>query len=186
MRIERRHADGSSPERRNSHGEDRVASTREDGRLDAGPAGRRRISDGSVAAVDPSKTFAATPCNRWLGLRLVQRSLQRVEVELPVRAEFLQEEGVVQGGILTALADTAAVWLLWPDLDPMQAMTGTGCSMQFLAAGTLDGGPLRAVATPLRVGRTLAVSECEVHQSGRLVAKGTFTFLFRSRRTDTP
>ncbi len=133
-------------------------------------------------SVDPSSTFAATPCNRWLGLRLVHRSPQRVELELPVRPELLQEEGVVQGGILTALADTAAVWLLWPDLGPTQAITGTGCSMQFLAAGTLDGGPLRAVAIPLRVGRTLAVCESEVLQDGRLVAKGTFTFLFRPRR----
>jgi uncharacterized protein (TIGR00369 family) len=131
-------------------------------------------------------TFAATPCNRWLGLVLVERSAQRVVVELPVRAELLQEEGVVQGGILTALADTCAVWLLWPDLGPTRTMTGVDCAMQFLGAGRADGGPLHAVATPLRVGGTIAVCESVVTQEGRLVAKGTFTFLLRERRSTAP
>lgn len=100
-------------------------------------------------------------------------------VELPVRRELLQEAGVVQGGILTALADTAAVWLLWPDLGPGCSMTGIDCSMQFLGAGRADGGALVATATPLRIGRTIAVCESRIEQDGRLVAKGTFTFLRR-------
>ena len=132
--------------------------------------------------MDASAQFAATPSNRWLGLVLVERSAQRAVVELPVRAELLQEEGVVQGGILTALADTTAVWLLWPDLGPHRAMTGVDCAMQFLGAARAGGAPLRAVATPLRVGGTIAVCESVVTQGERLVAKGTFTFLLRERR----
>jgi uncharacterized protein (TIGR00369 family) len=132
--------------------------------------------------VDPAATFAGTPCNRLLGLRLVHRAADRVVVELPVRRELLQEEGVVQGGLLTALADTTAVWLLWPDLGQQRAMTGIDCSMQFLGAGRLEGGPLVAIATPLRIGTTIAVAESRIEQDGRLVAKGTFTFLLRERR----
>jgi uncharacterized protein (TIGR00369 family) len=131
--------------------------------------------------VDPATRFAATPCNRLLGLALVQRSAERVVVELPVRSELLQEEGVVQGGVLTALADAAAVWLLWPDLAPARAMTGIDCQMQFLGAGRAGGGPLVATATPLRVGATIAVAESVIEQDARLVAKGTFTFLLRAR-----
>lgn len=127
--------------------------------------------------------FAATACNRWLGLRLVSRSRARVVVEMPVRAEFVQEEGVVQGGILTALADTTAVWLVWPDLDAKTGMTGIEGSMRFLAPALANGGVLVATATPLRVGRTIAVCETLVQQDGRDVAKGTFTFLLRERRT---
>lgn len=132
--------------------------------------------------MDLPDAFAATPCNRWFGFRLRHRSPERVELELPVRGEFLQEAGVVQGGILTALADAAAVQLLWPDLGPARTMTGTGCSLQFLASATAAGGPLLATATPLRIGRMLAVCESVVQQDGRLVAKGTFTFLLRDRR----
>ncbi len=135
--------------------------------------------------MDLAATFAGTPCNRWLGLELVERSRERVVVQLPVRPELLQEEGVVQGGVLTALADTTAVWLLWPDLGPGRAMTGIDCTMQFLGAARADGGALRAVAAPLRVGSTIAVCESVVTQDGRLVAKGTFTFLLRARRERT-
>jgi uncharacterized protein (TIGR00369 family) len=137
---------------------------------------------GYRAAVDPSAVFAATPCNRFLGLRLVARTAERCEVELPVRAEFLQEYGVVQGGILTAVADMAAVYLLFPELGEGRAMTGIECTMHFLGAATEAAGPLRAVATPLRKGRTIAVCESEVRQAGALVAKGTFSFLQRDRR----
>jgi uncharacterized protein (TIGR00369 family) len=132
--------------------------------------------------VDALAGFAAVPCNRLFGFRLLCRSAERVAIELPVRADFVQEAGVVQGGILTALADTAAVYLLWPDLGPGRTMTGTACAMQFLAAARADGGPLHAIAVPLRIGATIAVCESTIEQAGRLVAKGTFSFLLRDRR----
>jgi len=125
--------------------------------------------------------FDRTPVNRWLGFRLLARSPERVEIEQDVRPEMLQETGVVQGGLLTALADTAAVYLLWPDLGEQRTMTGTTVSMQFLSGARPDQGPLRAVATPLRVGRKLAVCESCVHQGERLVCKGTFTFLLMEK-----
>ena len=127
-----------------------------------------------------SADFAATPVHRWLGMRLLARSALRVVVEQPVTQDMLQETGVVQGGLLTALADTAAVYLLWPDLGPDRTMIGTSCTVQFLAAARFGDGPLVAVATPLRVGATLAVCESEVRQGDRLCAKGTFTFLLRA------
>lgn len=129
-----------------------------------------------------SVDFAATPCNRWLGFELVWRSSERVEIAQPVRHEMLQETGVVQGGLLTALADTAAVYLLLPDLGDARTMAGTTVSMQFLSGAVAGAAPLRAVAVPLRVGRTVAVCESSVHQGDRLVAKGTFTFLLRDKR----
>jgi uncharacterized protein (TIGR00369 family) len=132
--------------------------------------------------VDPTARLPDTPCNRWLGFQLRERTAQRVELALPARAEFAQEEGVVHGGILTALADTAAVHLIWPHLPAGRGMTGVGLQMNFLGPAMPGGGPLVAVAVPLRIGRTIAVCESAVHQDGRLVAKGTFTFLLRERR----
>ncbi len=126
--------------------------------------------------------FADVPVNRFLGFELRSCSAERVELGLPLRTELLQEGSVVQGGILTALADTAAVNLLWPDLAADQTLIGTGCSMQFLGAATLDRGDLLAIATPVRVGRTIAVCESEVFQGERRIAKGTFTFLFMDKR----
>lgn len=132
--------------------------------------------------MDEHARFAGTPCNAMFGFRLRARTPGQVVVELPVRREFLQEEGVVQGGILAALADTTAVWLLWPDLPPGRWMTGIECSMRFLAPALVDGGDLVATAVPLRVGGTIATCESVVTQGQRVVAKGTFTFLLRDRR----
>ena len=127
-------------------------------------------------------SFAAVPCNRLLGFELVQRSAERVEVRCPVRPEMLQEAGIVQGGLITALADTAAVYLLWPDLPSDRTMTGLACAMQFLSPGQLHDGPLVAMATPLRIGKTIAVCDSVVTQGERLVARGTFTFLLQVQR----
>ena len=121
--------------------------------------------------------FSKTPVNRWLGLRLLSRSAERVEVEQAIHPEMLQETGVVQGGLLTALADTTAVYLLYPDLGDERTMTGTTVSMQFLAPARIEYGSLKAVATPLRIGNKLAVCESSVFQGERLICKGTFTFL---------
>lgn len=127
-------------------------------------------------------TFDNTPCNRWLGFRLIERSAARVTITQEVTKDMVQETGVVQGGLLTALADTAAVYLLWPDLDEERTMTGTTVNMQFLGGAHLDLGELVAKAVPLRVGRTIAVCESIIHQGDRLIAKGTFTFLLRDKR----
>lgn len=128
-------------------------------------------------ATEAAAVFARTPCNRLLGLQLVARSRERAEVVLPMRDDLLQEAGLVQGGLLTALADAAAVWLLWPELPAGRTMTGTDCSMRFLRPARRDGGELRAVATLVKGGRTLLVVDSHVHQGERLVARGTFTFL---------
>ncbi len=106
---------------------------------------------------DLQARFAATPSNRLLGTLLIAQSQSRVELELPMRGELLQEEGVVHGGLLTTLADTAAVYLVWPDLPPDRTMTSIDFAMTFLAPGLPDRGPLRAVAVPLRIGRSVAV-----------------------------
>ncbi|MBL8734249.1 MAG: PaaI family thioesterase [Planctomycetes bacterium] len=126
--------------------------------------------------------FDEVPVHRWLGCVLRERSPQRAVVEMPVRAEMLQGTGVVQGGLLTALADTTAVQLLWPDLAAPRTMIGIDCQMQFLAPGHAEQAPLVATATPLRVGATIAVAEAVVTQGARLLAKGTFTFLLRAQR----
>ena len=70
--------------------------------------------------------FERTPLNRTLGMRLVDREPGRAEVELPVDGRFVQEEGVVHGGVLATLADTAAVYAVRPDLPPERGITRAG------------------------------------------------------------
>lgn len=129
--------------------------------------------------VDPraADMFAATAVNRSLGARLVARTGERVEVRAPVRAETLQEYGIVQGGIVGALADTAAVYLVIPEAMDRGRVNGVEFKMNFLRPATLDGGELVAVATPVRIGQRIAVCAVNVTQGERHVAFGTFTYL---------
>lgn len=122
--------------------------------------------------------FDGVPVNRHLGFRLTQCKSGTATVEMQVRAEHLQEEGVLHGGLLTTLADTAAVYALMPDLAPDGAMTSIEFKMNFLRPAKLDRGILRATSRVVRRGRKIAVCDVDVQQAAVQVATGTFTYLF--------
>lgn len=107
----------------------------------------------------------------------MEQSDERVVLRAPVRKDFLQEYGVVQGGILSALADTAAVYLLITFLDEGKRMSGVEFKINFLNPGSADGGDLVATSRVVKKGRTIAVCESEVEQDGRPLAHGIFTYL---------
>ncbi len=122
--------------------------------------------------------FSSAPVNRYIGLRLIERDEDHVLVELAVQQELLQETGVVHGGVLTALADTAAIYLIIPDaLDAGERVTSIEFKMNFLKAATLDGGVLQARSRPVKRGRRVVVCEVDVNQAENHVARGTFTYL---------
>jgi acyl-CoA thioesterase len=128
--------------------------------------------------------FAAIPTNRLLGMELVRAGADGAEVALRLRPELVQEQGVVHGGILATLADTAAVYLTLPTLAPDERMASIEFKVNFLAPAWGDGpeaAPIRAVARPLKAGRRVVVCEARVLQGERLVLAGTFTYM-RFRR----
>ena len=121
--------------------------------------------------------FSRTAVNRFLGLRLVLHTPERVEVQMTARPELGQEYGIMQGGIISALADTAAVYLLLPGAMDRGNVNGLEFKMNFLRPVLTDNSDLTAVATPVKIGRRVAVCSVDVMQSERLVARGTFTYL---------
>ncbi|HEX5133059.1 MAG TPA: PaaI family thioesterase [Candidatus Krumholzibacteria bacterium] len=121
--------------------------------------------------------FARTPINSFLQLSLVHRSSERVEVRARASGALAQEYGIVQGGIVSAIADTAAVYLLIPEAMDRGKVTGVEFKMNFLRPAVVDGGELVAVAIPLRVGRRVAVCSVDVSQDGKHLARGLFTYL---------
>ncbi len=125
--------------------------------------------------------FASVPANRFLGLRLVSRSAEEAVITMEVAPDHIQETGVVHGGILSAAADTAAVYLFHPDLADTQSMASIEFKMNFLRPATADGGPVPARSRLLRRGRKVGVCEVELTQADQVVAKGLFTYLFIDR-----
>ncbi len=114
------------------------------------------------------------PFNRALKFELRRRDESGAEIALPIAEWFSQENGVVHGGILSALADTAAVYAVRGDI----AMTGIEFKINFLRPASMSGGALIAIASIVRRGRTIAVADVDVQQDGQAVAHGLFTYLF--------
>lgn len=127
--------------------------------------------------------FERVPVNRSFGFRLVACESGTATVEMEVRPEHLQEEGVLHGGILTTLADTAAVYALLPDLAADRAMTSIEFKMNFLRPAKVGSGVLQATSRIVRRGRTIAVCDVDVHQAAVQIATGTFTYLSLDPRT---
>ena len=125
--------------------------------------------------------YSRTPVNRHFQFRLISRSPESVTVSMEVLPDYLQEEGVVQGGIISAIADNAAVYAFVPDLGEEEGITSVEFKVNFLRPATGEGGTLEATSRVVHRGRRIGVCDVEVHQSGDLVAKGTFTYLFVRR-----
>jgi len=125
--------------------------------------------------------FSQVPANRYLGFRLISHSAQDAVVEMKVNPDQVQETGVVHGGLLGALADTAAVYVLYPHLPEDQSMASIEFKLNFLRPATVDRGPLTAHATLLRRGRKVGVCDVELTQADVVVAKGLYTYLFMDK-----
>ncbi len=97
---------------------------------------------------------------------------------MDVSSEHTQETGIVHGALLTAVADTASVYVLHPDLPEGYTMASIEFKMNFLRPAQIGRGRIHARAKALRRGRTVGVCEVELQQGNALVAKGLFTYLF--------
>jgi uncharacterized protein (TIGR00369 family) len=130
---------------------------------------------------DPDALFARVPVNRTLGFTLISCGEAHAELTMPVREEYLQENGFLQGGLVSAVADTAAAYALLPGLPEGRGMTGIEFKINFLRPTLAGQGDLTARAKVVRQGRTIGVCQVDVEQGGREVAVATFTYLFFER-----
>jgi uncharacterized protein (TIGR00369 family) len=117
-----------------------------------------------------------TPFQQALGLRwrTTGDDSATVLVDMDVRPELCGPAGSVEGGVLCTLADVAGASVAARATGRLVATQHVAIS--FLAPGRV--GPLRGAGTLLRAGRTDAVAEVRVTDTGkedRLVAVGLVT-----------
>jgi uncharacterized protein (TIGR00369 family) len=110
-----------------------------------------------------------------LGVRGVRNDAEHVELEMDWAPSRCTAGGVLHGGALMTLADSAGAACAFANLPEGAEGTSTiESKTNFLGAGR--SGTVRAVARPLHVGSTTIVVETEVRDgAGRLVAKTTQT-----------
>jgi uncharacterized protein (TIGR00369 family) len=112
---------------------------------------------------------------QYLGFVLADASWGRVVITMRVRRRHLQAHGVVHGGVLAALADTAGGLASYMACPAGTRVATIEMKINYLEA--ISEGTLKAVAEVVRIGRHTSVVDCDVTDSRkRLVGKALMTF----------
>ena len=116
----------------------------------------------------------AMPFSTALGAQVVSAGKDEVRLRVDWTAERCTAGGVLHGGLLMALADTAGAWCAFLHV-PEGASTTTVESKTNFLRGVRDG-HVEAVARPLHTGRSFIVVDTELRDAQeRLVARVTQT-----------
>lgn len=116
-----------------------------------------------------------TPFQKSLGIHwhVVDKDVGSVAVEMDIRDDLRGPAGSVEGGVVSTLADVAGASAIGFQV----CLVATEhLAISFLAPGRV--GPVRATATPLRIGKHDGVAEVRVIDTGkddRLMAVATVT-----------
>ena len=124
--------------------------------------------------MDTDLLHRSMPLCELLGMRVTSASTEGVALELDWSPTLCTTAGLLHGGVVMALADSAGAVCAFLHL-PEGATTSTiESKTNFL--GAVTEGTITATAKPLHVGRTTIVVETEVRRAdGRLTAKVTQT-----------
>lgn len=121
---------------------------------------------------------------KQFGFVLLEAQRGRVVLRMNVNESHLQVHGVVHGGVLAALADTAGGLASYMACPPGTRVATIEMKINYLEA--VEGGSVTAEANVVRVGRHIAVVDCDVRDgAGRLVSKALMSFFvgpFRKNR----
>ncbi|HKC18387.1 MAG TPA: PaaI family thioesterase [Candidatus Dormibacteraeota bacterium] len=116
-----------------------------------------------------------------VGARIAEVDEGRVVVEIDADAKHRHEGGVVQGGIITQIADAAMGMSLLTLQPEDQANTTIELKINFIRP--VVEGRLRAVGRVVEMKRTLGFTEAEVlDDEGRLIAHASSTCLAIPRK----
>jgi uncharacterized protein (TIGR00369 family) len=122
------------------------------------------------------------PFAELLGMRAKFIDEGRARFELAVDARHLNPNGLLHGGVIYSLADTAMGAALFSKLDPGEVCVTLEIKMNYLTAVT--GGSLAAEAGVVERTKRIGVLEAKVFgDDDRLVALATGTFYIQSART---
>jgi len=132
-----------------------------------------------VARMSPrlEDVFDDVPISRHLGMHFVSRTAEGAVVRLEPRPELLQGYGVIQGGVISALADAAGACCFLPDDVQVANVTSIEFKLNFLRPARPEHGQLEARARVVQRGKKVGLADVDVFQRDELVAKGLFTYL---------
>ncbi|MBU1207538.1 MAG: PaaI family thioesterase [Proteobacteria bacterium] len=116
--------------------------------------------------------------------QLMQITLDQIDegfsrFRMPFRKELTQAYGVVHGGAIASLADTAVAFALMTMIQPGERVTTAEFKINFLSS--VYSGEMIGEARIVNKGRKLVMADMEVKkEDGQLIAKGLATYMIVS------
>ena len=146
--------------------------------------GRINKSQVQLAVAELKARLKSTNTAKQFGFELEEAEPGRVLLRMRVDERHLQVHRVVHGGVVAALADTAGGLATYMALPRGKRVATVEMKINYLEG--VEGGIVDADARVVRLGRHIAVVDCDVRdQTQRLVAKALMTFFvgpFRANR----
>ena len=118
----------------------------------------------------------AVPFFRLLAIEVVEVTSGNATLSLEVRKELTQNHGVVHGGAIASLIDSAMAFAIIPLLAPKERVTTVDLTISYLRP--LTKGRASATARVVKSGRRLFVVTADVlDNDGRLAATALSTYI---------
>jgi uncharacterized protein (TIGR00369 family) len=106
------------------------------------------------------KALDTVPYAKLLGIKLEEVALGTASLSLTVRKELTQNHGIVHGGAVASLIDSAMAFAIIPTLAPKERVTTVDLTISYLRP--VSGGKMTALAKVIRAGRRIIVVSAEV------------------------
>jgi uncharacterized protein (TIGR00369 family) len=132
---------------------------------------------------DLAERMAATDFYQWSGIALEAASEGEVELSLNAAANHMNLQGVLHGGMIATLADTATGLAVRTVLEPDTRCVTVQLSVNFLSGGK----PGRVIARGrvVRAGRQMAYAEADIIDGeDRLLARAQSSLAIIADRYD--
>ena len=117
-----------------------------------------------------------SPYPRHLRMQLVSISVDQAMVKLKTEQCHLQPFGIVHGGVLATLIDTATFWSVFLRLPEDVGLVNIDLKLNYLKS--VSSGVMTAEGRCIRAGRSINYAEASIKdKEGNLIAHGTSTLM---------
>jgi len=121
-------------------------------------------------------TVKNSPYPTHMRMTLAHVGIDRAEVVIQLADCHLQPFGIVHGGVVATIIDTATFWAAFLRLPATDGLVNIDLKLNYLKS--IVNGKLIARGTCIRPGRTISYAEASVFdESEKLIAHGTSTLM---------
>jgi acyl-CoA thioesterase len=119
--------------------------------------------------------FPPPPFWKLLGIEVVEMDVGYAKLGMPFHEKLTQPYGLVHGGALFSLADSAAAVAIGSMFEPERKFVTVEMKINFLLP--VKDGMMEAEARIIRKGKRIIPVEIDISNKERLIAKATATYI---------